>query len=305
MKGVYLIFAFLYTCSFHSFAQVNIKEANQLGHALTPIGAQKEGTIPQWTGGLTPKSIKDGKYDDPFINEKPVFIITSKNAESYSKQLSSGINVETLDQTRRPRQVWGYDSAQRRVRRFPHVDFDNPALLAENLRTTDDTDMYNGSPTHFQWYIRGKKEMYIPYNNYKLSDSGVPLTKVLTPYHLNPEYTRFELHRVWVIEGILKLQYRHIYSRRTFYIDEDSWSIVMADQYDQSDNLWRVSLAYLKNFYDVPLIYPAASVFHDLKKQRYHFQGLTNGEASRGNFTSPPPPKSKFTPAGLRAGIRR
>jgi hypothetical protein len=79
----------------------------------------------------------------------------------------------------------------------------------------------------------------------------------------------------------------------------------MADEYDQSGKLWRVNLAYLKNFYDVPLVYPAATVFHDLKQRRYHFQGLTNEEPSRGDFTSPPPPKSQFTPAGLRANIKR
>ncbi len=38
---------------------------------------------------------------------------------------------------------------------------------------------------------------------------------------------RYELHRVWVVEAKLKAGQRHINSRRTFYLDEDSWQIVV------------------------------------------------------------------------------
>ena len=40
-----------------AFAAVTADEAKQLGTTLTPVGAEKaankEGTIPEWTGGLT------------------------------------------------------------------------------------------------------------------------------------------------------------------------------------------------------------------------------------------------------------
>ncbi len=40
--------------------------------------------------------------------------------------------------------------------------------------------------------------------------------------------------------------------KRTLYLDEDSWSAAVVDQYDGRGELWRVSMAYLKNFYDLP-----------------------------------------------------
>jgi hypothetical protein len=211
--------------------------------------------------------------------------------------------IETLDQSKKPRQVWGYDRAQRHVRRFPHVDFDNPALLAENLRTADDTDMYNGSPTHFAWYNRGKVALYIPYNNYRLSDTGASFSDLLTPFHLNPKYTRFELHRVWIVEGILKMQYRHIYSRRVFYIDEDSWQIAITDIYDNRDQLYRVGMAHGINYYEVPTQWSTLEVFHDLQSRRYIAIGLDN-ETKMYDFSTKLEDKS-FTPAALRREGRR
>ncbi len=54
----------------------------------------------------------------------------------------------------------------------------------------------------------------------------------IQPYHINQEYPRYELHRVWVIEANLKPGTRHVYQRRRFYIDEDSWGIVATELYD-------------------------------------------------------------------------
>src|SRR5690606_20361084 len=129
-------------------------------------------------------------------------------------------------------------------------------------RTSDDTDMINGSPSRFDWKLLGRQEMLIPYNNYRLEQGEVET--LLQPGHLDPARTRFELHRVWVIEATLKPEWRHVYSRRVFFVDEDSWTVSIADQYDANGKLWRVSLAYLKNYYEMPATLPAAFVFHDL-----------------------------------------
>ena len=58
---------------------------------LTPIGAEKagnkDGTIPEWTGGLCapPAGWTAGKggYKDPFAGDKPLFTITKANAAQY------------------------------------------------------------------------------------------------------------------------------------------------------------------------------------------------------------------------------
>jgi hypothetical protein len=160
--------------------------------------------------------------------------------------------------------------------------------------------MFNGSPDRYDWKLVGKREIYIPYNNYRVSSPDVTYRQLLQPGHLNPAYTRHELHRVWVVEGRLKSTARHVYSRRTLYLDEDSWQVAVADQYDGRGELWRVSMAYLKNYYELPAIWSALDVFHDLQARRYHVQNLDNEEPNTLDFAQPVPDVSEFTPAALR-----
>lgn len=214
----------------------------------------------------------------------------------------SGVLVhETLNQDAASRQAWVYDNGRRRVLRAPLLAFDMSVSAADGLMTADDTDMVNGSPSRFDWKLIGKQEMLIPYNNYALEQLEVE--KLLTPNHLNPDQTRFELHRVWVIEATLKTEWRHVYSRRVFYLDEDSWSVAIADQYDTNDKLWRVSLAFLKNFYELPATLPAAYAFHDLQSGRYHVQGLAR-DSKEAMTLEPVPADTQFTPAALSKFIR-
>jgi len=207
---------------------------------------------------------------------------------------------ETIDQRKDQRQAWGYNAGQRRVRQAPNLSYDTPIAAADGLRTADDTDIYNGAPDKYQWKLIGKKEIYIPYNNYKVDHNSITYKQLLTTGHPHPGYLRYELHRVWVVEGTLESGQRHIYSKRRFYIDEDSWSIAIADQYDGRGDLWRVSMAYLKNFYEVPMTWTALDVFHDLQARRYHVQQLDNEEETIVDTTQPSPGDEYFTPAALR-----
>lgn len=207
---------------------------------------------------------------------------------------------ETLDQVKEARQAWGYNAGQRRVRRAPNLAYDTPISAADGLRTADDTDMFNGAPDRYDWKLVGKKEIYIPYNNYKVTSPQVKYKDLLQVGHLNPAFTRNELHRVWVVEGTLKPGARHIYSKRTLYLDEDSWQAAVVDQYDGRGELWRVSLAYLKNYYELPTTWSALDVFHDLQARRYHVQNLDNEEANTIDFSQPIAGDGYFTPAALR-----
>ena len=207
---------------------------------------------------------------------------------------------ETLDQVKEPRQAWGYNAGQRRVRRAPNLAYDTPIAAADGLRTADDTDMFNGSPDRYDWKLVGKKEIYIPYNNYKVTSPDVKYADLLKTGHLNPAYTRYELHRVWVVEGTLKAGARHIYSKRVLFLDEDSWQAAEVDQYDGRGELWRVSLAYLKNFYELPTTWSALDVFHDLQARRYHVQNLDNEEPTTIDFSQAVPDDSYFSPSALR-----
>jgi hypothetical protein len=94
---------------------------------------------------------------------------------------------ETLDQAKESRRAWIYNPGQRRVRRAPDVAFDNPGTNADNLRTADQFDMYNGSPQRYDWKLVGKKEIFVPYNAYRLQSEKVKYSELLTKNHINQD----------------------------------------------------------------------------------------------------------------------
>ena len=211
---------------------------------------------------------------------------------------------DTIDRVKDPRKAWGYNAGQRRLRRAPNLAYDTPIASADGIIVADDVDIFNGAGDRYDWKFLGKKEMIIPYNNYELDSSEVKYDDLLKTGHVNPKYTRFELHRVWVIEGTLKEGQRHIYGKRRFYIDEDSWNIALADQFDERGELWRVSVSYLKNYYEVPVLWTALDVYHDLTSKRYYVAFLDNEEDHSLEFSDVPPPESYFKPASLRRRMR-
>ena len=185
---------------------------------------------------------------------------------------------ETVDQSKEPRSAWTYNPGQRRVRLAPNVAYDNPGTAADGLRTNDDFGMYNGATDRYDWKLIGKKEMYIPYNSYRLSDPKLKYTDQLRPGHMNQDLARYELHRVWVVDATLKAGTSHIYSRRTFYLDEDSWNVVMIDKYDGRGQLWRFAEQHSETWYDVPMWFGTVEVHHDLQSRRYIAMGLRSEE---------------------------
>ena len=210
---------------------------------------------------------------------------------------------ETLDQVKQPRQAWTYNTGQRRVRKAPNIAFDAPGTASDGLRTTDDFDMFNGSPGRYNWTLVGKKELYIPYNSYALHAKGVSYDDILKPGHINPQLTRYEKHRVWVVEANLKDNMRHIYQKRVFFIDEDSWQIAVADAYDARNELYRVNMTYAVNYYEVPATWTTLDVYHDLNSRRYLALGLDNNEKMYDFAVKLD--KGDFTPQALRRqGLR-
>ena len=205
---------------------------------------------------------------------------------------------ETVDQVKEPRSAWTYNPGQRRVRLAPNVGYDNPGTAADGLRTNDDFGLFNGATDRYDWKLVGKQELYVPYNSYKLSGNQVKMADVLKPGHVNPDLARYELHRVWVVEATLKAGTSHVYKKRTFYIDEDSWTILVSDKYDARGELWRVSEQHSINFYDVPMLYGTVEVHHDLQSGRYLAMGLRNDEPKV--YEKIKRSAADFTPAGLR-----
>ncbi|MEG3768563.1 DUF1329 domain-containing protein [Alteromonas sp. 14N.309.X.WAT.G.H12] len=205
---------------------------------------------------------------------------------------------ETVDQVKEPREAWKYNTGRKRLNRVPQIAYDTPGTESDGLRTTDDFDMYNGSPDRYDWTLKGKKEMYVAYNSYALHSDEISYDDILKPNHINPDLTRWEKHRVWVVEANLKEGLRHIYQKRVFFIDEDSWQIQEADMYDKNDELYRVAFAYGINYYDVPTQWSTLDVYHDLNSRRYLAIGLDNEEKMY-DFTIRPRER-EFTSQALR-----
>lgn len=210
---------------------------------------------------------------------------------------------ETLNQVVEPRSAWTYNVGQRRVRRAPNVAYDNPGTASDGMRTSDQFDMFNGALDRYNWELLGQRELYVPYNSYRLASNSLKVSDIVTPLHINPAHTRYELHRVWVVEATVREGTRHIYPRRTFYVDEDSWQILAVDQYDARGQIWRVSEGFAMNYYEVPTLWTTLETHTDLQSGRYLIIGLDN-ELKPYDFSRVFNP-SDFTPATLRrSGVR-
>lgn len=201
---------------------------------------------------------------------------------------------------------WVYTPGQRRVRTAPEFSYDTPAANFDGALTYDEVGMMSGRLDRFDLKLVGKKEIYVPYNVYKPFSSSNPTASFLTGKFPNPDLVRFEKHRVWVVEATLKPGQRHIMSRKTYYVDEDSWVLLEVDEYDHGGQLYRIGMDYPAVIYD-----PVASYMTD---QRYVFIDLTKGayfaggqegsgfEKSNGGKLQD---MSRFTPAGLaNLGVR-
>jgi tetratricopeptide (TPR) repeat protein len=146
---------------------------------------------------------------------------------------------ETADATQDARNVWAMPTDMGRLFRIPPVGYDQPFPGSDGLYFIDMVDMYNGALDRYVWKLLGKRELYIPYNNYRIGDGRYRYSQLLTPGFLNPEATRYELHRVWVVEATERPGRKHSFGKRVFYVDEDSWNIVLVENYDRDNStLW-------------------------------------------------------------------
>ncbi|MFV0478531.1 MAG: DUF1329 domain-containing protein [Parahaliea sp.] len=199
------------------------------------------------------------------------------------------------------RKAWQYLVGQRRVRLAPAVAFDTPNPGVAGTSTYDDSYVYNGSPERYNWTLVGKKEMIVPYSNYDFIFKH-KVEDMLGEKFIKSEYIRWEKHRVWIVEAELKDGMRHLYAKRRFYIDEDTWTALEGDSYDAQGNLWRVHLAYVANLYDRKSIYGFTYGTYDLLQDIYN----VNSKPIPGRFrNSIKEPDQYFTPKGMsRSGVR-
>lgn len=198
--------------------------------------------------------------------------------------------------------AWLYFPGQRRVRRAPSFNYDNPVPGYENLETVDQYPMYAGAMDRYDWKLVGKQELYIPYNSFKWIDKGHKYREVYLADYVNRDFVRYELHRVWKVEATVKQGMRHQFAKRVFYLDEDSWALMVADLYDAQGKLWRVQESSIFPAYEVPACVGQEFMSYDLTVGRYIAENAsqerpeTDWLAGRDGRIDP----KKFSPDELR-----
>ncbi len=188
---------------------------------------------------------------------------------------------------------WLYIPALRRVRRAPTL---SRGSQIDGESTMDEFGyIFRGPLNDWNWKLLGKKEMYIPVNNYDMWEVGAPDKEECLPRDINPKNLRYELRRVWVIEGTLKKGLNHPYSKRVIYCDEDDWYATASDNYDKRGNLWRTCEFY--SYYDYCQKYRnvVAQLYLNLDSGRYELFGGRPTKDSKTAVLNTGLKQSKFT----------
>lgn len=248
--------------------------------------------------GFSPHPQRRGRFDDTRVSA--YFFIKFLSPDREKGQVAVGFQPNAFHQE--ATQAWQYLPGLRRVRKAPEVGFDYP-VPPSGMHTSDDDTIFNGSPARYDWKLVGRGEFLVPYHNFGINDPALSYAEVLGKHSINPEHFRYELHRVWIIEGTLKEGLRHIYKRRTIYADEDSWLALWGDNYDGRDQLWRVSMVGYFMSQETASMHRGVSVYHDLTSGDYEATYLSNQAGDAWWRLGLPMQKRDFSPeAAARAG---
>jgi hypothetical protein len=210
---------------------------------------------------------------------------------------------DPLDQVGVGRQTWQYLTGQRRVRRLPNAAYDTPSFVASGVSNLDEIYVFNGPMDRFDWKLAGKKEMLVPYNNNRILGPKTSQA-VLSERFLNPDFVRWELHRVWVVEATLAQGKRHVMPRRRFYLDEDTWLALLADGWDAKGQLWK-TFWYLNIVApELPGVVPGMFGHYNLQTGDWIANDVMNEKDDQIRFMAPLP-GSHFSPDALAGeGVR-
>ena len=208
------------------------------------------------------------------------------------------LNWQPINIRRNDFAAWRLLPGEHRVRKAPGISYDVPDIDAAGFVSLDEYYIFFGGLDRYNFKLVGKKEMYIPYNNNRLYTR--PVNEVLGRSHANPDDLRYELHRVWVVDGTLAPGAHDIVAHRRLYLDEDSWMAVYSDSWDEAGKLWKFGQASMYLMPDVPAIIVGSQFVYDLQLGGYAYGFAFNGEPSAYKVTAPHP-ATLFTPDSLSA----
>lgn len=282
-------------------------------HKLQYAGEVTTGNYLSYFGLANGKVMRGSEADNLIVNpyyfkdgslEKFNGVYTMWRVGISGPVFKAGEQFLVHDAINQPRQAWQYLTGQRRVRKAPSICCDAPEEVNSGIDYWDEAFGFWGDLDQYDWKLVGKKELFIPYNGNRLQ-AKLTQEQVALPSHLNPDHVRWEQHRVWVVEGTLRKNKRHVVPKRTFYLDEDTWAAVLNEGYDAQGTLWRVGVS-------VPMFIPDGPFLHGNNQWSvYNLLGGVYLSATLSDWTNPnfkfhfktvdrkDAPMSRFTPDAM------
>jgi hypothetical protein len=284
-------------------------------HRLRYMGRAVEQKYESWlvdgSGQSMLTSAALGRWEFPLYDEKHRGVLIKQDERLFDwkgaytgPQRRAGeamLLLEAVNPLKQPRTVYSYVPGQRRAKLVNMPD-DAPSSSSSGAYIVDDAFVFNGSLDRYDVKLLGKREMLVPYNNYRLSFQAKP-DEILRPGHLNPDVVRWELHRVWVVEATLKPGQHHPYGRRVFYVDEDTWIALASDEYDTQGKLLRAVFAFSTFGFDTGVPFTCSFLPYSFDTGGYYFSYHPDSPAAI-HYVNPLP-DSGWSPDALAGeGVR-
>lgn len=247
--------------------------------------------VPYYDANFDPATTGSPLSDNAF---EKIYITTLAPAFAYGQ---GNVFFKTLDPGRDGTPAWEYLVGQRRVRKAPNLQYDTPNAVVSGVSNFDEFNGFYGSPDHYDWKLVGKKEMFVPYNENRLTNLTADQT--LGPNTYKPGTVRWELHRVWMVEANLAAGARHTVPKRVLYMDEDTWQILVEDEYDGSGKYFKFLMNTCFDMPEFPATAPnGAGLIWDFHTGNYAVTIYPSPD-SVVLAKVKAPPASFFTPANL------
>ena len=212
---------------------------------------------------------------------------------------ASALVIESLNAFKSPRKAWVYNPSTRRVRRAPDIAYDYKPSASQGLTTTDQFDGFNGAKDRYNWKSLGSQMRLMPYNAYKFHET--PIEEVLSPFHVNQDYLRYELVTVNVVSAELKEDKRHVIPKRIMYFDDDSHNMLVEETFDMNSEIMAYREFPIINFYDQPMCLSIHSATYDFATRRYQLANVRSIDIPKIEWRLKEPHDERmFTPEGLK-----